>query len=87
MLTLYFSVFQIQIVMKKGLVEIPTTGSVSDFDDAILINRTEVENINAVILVSKLHVILIIFDKNDFIFKGSEHYLKNDVHMLMKLFK
>ncbi|XP_046988156.1 cilia- and flagella-associated protein 43 [Schistocerca americana] len=41
---------QIQVVMKQGMVEIPTTGSLSDFDDAILINRTDVENINALIL-------------------------------------
>ncbi|RZB40350.1 WD repeat-containing protein 96 [Asbolus verrucosus] len=41
---------EIQIVLPKGLVEIPLTGSFEDFEDAALICRKDVENINQIIL-------------------------------------
>ncbi|CAG2056440.1 unnamed protein product, partial [Timema podura] len=40
---------QIQLVMKQGLVEISIQGSISDFDDAILINRVCVDRMNETI--------------------------------------
>lgn len=43
--------FQIQLVMRGGLVEVPLTGYLSDFRDAILVPRKEVEVINKLILV------------------------------------
>lgn len=42
---------EIQIVIKQGLVEVKMTGAISDFENAIMVNRKEVENINAIILV------------------------------------
>lgn len=42
---------QMQIVLKQGYVEVPMHGNISDFQDAILISRKEVEDINALILV------------------------------------
>jgi hypothetical protein len=42
--------------MKQGLVEIITTGLISDFDDAILITREEVESVNELIKVSALYI-------------------------------
>jgi hypothetical protein len=41
--------------MKQGLVEITTTGLISDFDDAILITREEVENLNELVKVSAFY--------------------------------
>ncbi|XP_045460970.1 cilia- and flagella-associated protein 43 [Harmonia axyridis] len=41
---------QMQIVLKQGYVEVPMHGNISDFQDAILISRKEVEDINALIL-------------------------------------
>ncbi|XP_059620690.1 cilia- and flagella-associated protein 43-like, partial [Phlebotomus argentipes] len=39
----------IQLVMKRGNVEIPLTGKISDFDDAILLSVIDVDDINRVI--------------------------------------
>ena len=41
----------VQIVMKRGLIEIPLSGNFSDFDDSILIHRSDVTDINKIILV------------------------------------
>nr|CAI5834168.1 unnamed protein product [Callosobruchus analis] len=38
---------QMQIVLRRGLVEVPLSGSLTDFDDAILVPRKEIEAINA----------------------------------------
>jgi hypothetical protein len=38
--------------MKQGLVEITMTGLISDFDDAILITREQVESVNEMVKVS-----------------------------------
>ncbi|KAJ9574229.1 hypothetical protein L9F63_026125, partial [Diploptera punctata] len=40
---------EIQIVMKGGLVEVKTTGSLSDFSNAVLITRGKVEAINELV--------------------------------------
>lgn len=42
---------EIQLVLKQGIVEMPTTGSISDFDKTILVSRKDVETINKIILV------------------------------------
>lgn len=42
----------LQIVVKRGLVEIPTSGFISDYDGAILVDRHEIENVNSIIQVS-----------------------------------
>ncbi|PSN50662.1 hypothetical protein C0J52_09305 [Blattella germanica] len=44
---------EIQIVIKGGLVEVKTTGALSDFDDAVLITREKVESINELVKVTK----------------------------------
>lgn len=41
----------VQIVMKRGLIEIPLSGSFPDFNDSILIHRSDVADINKIILV------------------------------------
>lgn len=41
----------VQLVMKRGLIEIQLTGSFSDFKDSILIHRSDVADINKIILV------------------------------------
>jgi predicted DNA-binding ArsR family transcriptional regulator len=41
--------------MKQGLVEINTTGSISDFDDVILITREQVEHVNELVKVSAFY--------------------------------
>ena len=41
--------------MKQGLVEITTTGLISDFDYAILITREEVERVNELVKVSTFY--------------------------------
>ncbi|XP_076260442.1 cilia- and flagella-associated protein 43 [Rhynchophorus ferrugineus] len=42
---------QVQVVLRRGLVEIPLTGDLfSDFDDAILIQRSEIEHVNNLII-------------------------------------
>nr|CAH7727119.1 unnamed protein product [Callosobruchus chinensis] len=38
---------QMQIVLRRGLVEVPLSGSINDFNDAILVPRKEIEEINA----------------------------------------
>ncbi|XP_034245363.1 cilia- and flagella-associated protein 43 isoform X2 [Thrips palmi] len=43
---------EIQLAIKQGLVEIPTTGSLSDYDNAILINRKDVAYVNQIIQVN-----------------------------------
>jgi hypothetical protein len=45
--------------MKQGLVEITTTGLISDFDDAILITREEVESVNELVKVSTFYTKII----------------------------
>jgi hypothetical protein len=40
-----------QIVLPRGLIEIPLTGTFEDFEDAVLICRKDVEGINRIILV------------------------------------
>lgn len=42
---------EVQLVIKQGYVEVPLCGEISDFNDAILISRKDVEDINSVILV------------------------------------
>lgn len=42
----------VQLVMQRGLIEIPLTGSFSDFNDSILIHRSDVDDINQIIVVS-----------------------------------
>ncbi|XP_053698844.1 cilia- and flagella-associated protein 43 [Sabethes cyaneus] len=39
----------VQIVMKRGLVEAPMFGKMNDFDSCILIHRTDVDDINVII--------------------------------------
>jgi hypothetical protein len=41
--------------MKQGLVEITTTGLISDFDDAILISHEQVDGVNELIKVSTFY--------------------------------
>ncbi|XP_050507763.1 cilia- and flagella-associated protein 43 isoform X1 [Diabrotica virgifera virgifera] len=43
---------QIQIVLRRGLVEIPLTGDLADFKDAVLVPKREIEQINALIKVA-----------------------------------
>lgn len=42
----------VQLVMQRGLIEIPLTGSFSDFNDSILVHRSDVDDINKIIIVS-----------------------------------
>jgi cilia- and flagella-associated protein 43 len=42
----------VQLVMKRGLIEIPLSGSFGDFNDSILIHRSDVDDINNIIIVS-----------------------------------
>lgn len=44
--------FDVQIVLRRGLVEIPLSGDLSDFADAILIRKSEIYKINKLIKVS-----------------------------------
>lgn len=41
----------LQIVIKQGFVEIPMTGKYSDFNEAVMVRRQDVEDINIVIKV------------------------------------
>lgn len=43
---------QLQIVLRQGYVEIPMNGRFSDFDNAIMVRRQDVEAINSVIQVN-----------------------------------
>lgn len=45
---------EVQISIRRAYVEIPTTGSLTDFHDAILICRNVVEDINRIIVVIKI---------------------------------
>lgn len=38
-----------QIVMKRGLIEVPISGKMTDFNNCILIHRTDVDDINVII--------------------------------------
>lgn len=42
---------EVQIILKGAMVEILLTGRLSDFDDAIMIYRKNVEDINTIIMV------------------------------------
>lgn len=46
---------EIQLALRQAYVEIPTTGSLTDFDDAILVCRNVVEDINKIIVVGKYY--------------------------------
>lgn len=39
----------VQIVMKRGIIEIPISGAFSDFNDSILIHRSDIDDINKII--------------------------------------
>lgn len=41
----------VQINMKRGIVEIPLTGHLTDFDNAILLHSSDVHDINQIIKV------------------------------------
>ena len=41
----------VQLVIKRGIIEIPLTGSFLDFNDSILIHRSDVDDINQIIIV------------------------------------
>lgn len=43
---------EVQIAIRRGLVEIPTSGCLGDFIDAILVCRNVVEDINKILVVS-----------------------------------
>lgn len=45
---------EVQISIRRAFVEIPTSGHLTDFDDAILICRNVVEDINKILVVKKL---------------------------------
>jgi hypothetical protein len=45
--------------MKQGLVEITTTGLISDFENAILLTHDEVESVNELIKVSTFYTRMI----------------------------
>ncbi|KAF5280666.1 hypothetical protein FQA39_LY05314 [Lamprigera yunnana] len=45
-----FHNIEVQLVLKQGLVEVPQTGSIGDFSEAIMINRKDVETINKIII-------------------------------------
>ena len=45
--------FEIQLVLKEGLVEIPLTGKISDFDECIMVSKQVLNDINGIIKVSK----------------------------------
>jgi hypothetical protein len=48
----------IQLIMRRGLIEVPLTGSFSDFHDSILIHRSDVDDINKIICVSYFFIYL-----------------------------
>lgn len=51
---LNFKDMEIQMVIRGGYVEVPLTGCMDDFKDAILVPRQEVEEINNIITVCSL---------------------------------
>ena len=45
---------QVQVVLRRGLVEIPLSGDIfTDFTDAILVPKVEIEKVNKLIVVCK----------------------------------
>lgn len=61
---------KIQLVVKRGLVEVPLTGFMNDFDNAVMVNRKEVEYVNGLIMVKRLilkfffvHTIILLYRK------------------------
>jgi hypothetical protein len=46
----------VQLVIKRGLIEVHLSGGFSDFNDSILIHRSDVADINQIILVSFVHL-------------------------------
>jgi hypothetical protein len=48
----------VQIVMRRGLIEVQLRGSFKDFNDCILIHRSDVTDINKIILVSSIFTLL-----------------------------
>lgn len=52
---------QIQIVLRRGLVELPLTGNINDFEDAVLVPKKEIQDINRLILVNLCTYVFIIF--------------------------
>lgn len=46
----------VQLIMFRGLIEISLTGCFSDFNDSVLIHRSDVDDINGFILVRKLQI-------------------------------
>lgn len=47
---LIFQDLEVQLVLRGGIVELPLSGFISDFNEAILVSRTEVEEINSIII-------------------------------------
>lgn len=55
----HFHNIEMQLVLRGGLVEIPKSGKISDFYDAVIINRKDVEIINKIVSVlTKMFLIL-----------------------------
>lgn len=50
---------EFQMVLRQGIIEMPLSGQISDFDDAILVPRKEVEEINTIILVKLLYILFL----------------------------
>lgn len=42
---------ELQLVLKQGFVEIPMSGEIADFENALMLSRKDIEDINRVILV------------------------------------
>lgn len=47
---------EVQLVLRQGIVELPTSGKISDFDDAVMVSRKDVETINKIILVIVVYI-------------------------------
>lgn len=62
---------EIQLVLKQGFVEIPTSGELSDFENAVMLSRNDVESINLVILVRNILDYFRAFNFNNSIILGS----------------
>lgn len=41
----------IQVVMPRGIIEVPLTGHIGDFDGNVLLNTSDIDNINDIIKV------------------------------------
>lgn len=48
---------RLQIVVKRGLVEVKTSGLMADFESALMVDRHDIEHINKIILVSVIKYI------------------------------